>query len=320
MIRSKYQYEILLPTFNGSLFLHELLESCICQQNVFLSIRDDGSTDCTLDILHDYAEKFTNQIHIASGKNIGIRENVSWLLEHMHCPYFLLADQDDIWEKNKVHRLAEAMHGLEMTYGKDMPLLVYSDMSLIDSMGRQLAPSFFAASGIPSDWCEEFRHSLIMSNAAGCSMLGNRALAELAVPVPKNCYMHDWWLLLTAQAFGHVRVVDEPLVRYRQHGGNLLGAGVDKGTLWTKLRKGFSGTLRNIAATQTQAREFFNRYGSLMDEEKKELCRAWASMAEKNVFSRLDACLRHGFAKPGKGRCLALWAALLFDQSAQQEQ
>ena len=36
--------------------------------------------------------------------------------------------------------------------------------------------------------------------------------------------MHDWWLGILAFSFGKVGYIDEPLVKYRQHGQNELGA------------------------------------------------------------------------------------------------
>lgn len=305
------EYEILLPTFNGETFLPELIDSCLQLDKVSLSIRDDGSTDHTVALLWQLAQAAPEKMQITLGENLGVKANVSWLLERVQAPYFLLADQDDIWEKQKLNRLAAAMRGLETHFGTDLPLLVWSDASLIDEQGKRLHPSLFAASGIPASWCEEFRHSLIISNATGCTMLGNRALARCAVPIPDVCYMHDWWLLLVAQAMGHIAVVDEPLVRYRQHKNNILGANVGRKNMLIKMRKGISASHKNVLSTQTQAREFFDRYSSRMKPEEKKLCHAWACIAHKPKLSRLRACLQMGFKKPGFSRGLAFWAALL---------
>jgi hypothetical protein len=52
----------------------------------------------------------------------------------------------------------------------------------------------------------------------------NRRLLELACPVPREVLMHDWWLALLAAASGGIGFIPMPLVKYRQHGGNVLGA------------------------------------------------------------------------------------------------
>lgn len=305
------EYEILLPTFNGETFLPELIDSCFQLGKVSLSIRDDGSTDHTAALLWQFARAAPEKMQITLGENLGVKANVSWLLERVQAPYFLLADQDDVWEKEKLNRLSAAMRGLETHFGTHVPLLVWSDASLIDEQGKLLHPSFFAASGVPASWCEEFRHSLIISNAAGCTMLGNRALARCAVPIPEECYMHDWWILLVAQALGHIAVVDEPLVRYRQHKNNIFGANVGRKNMLEKIKKGISASHKNVLSTQTQARAFFDRYSSWMRHEEKKLCHAWAHMADKSKISRLRACLKMGFKKPGFSRDLAFWAVLL---------
>ena len=65
---------------------------------------------------------------------------------------------------------------------------------------------------------------LMQNHIPGCSMLFNRALLELATPLPQAAHMHDWWVALCAAAMGHSRYLPTPLVRYRQHAGNQVGA------------------------------------------------------------------------------------------------
>jgi glycosyltransferase involved in cell wall biosynthesis len=304
------QFTILLPTFNGAPFLPELLDSCLQWPEVALFARDDGSRDGTRDLLRGYENKHPGRVRLAAGKNLGVKANVAWLLERLDSPYFLLADQDDIWERDKLPKLHSAMHTLEQRHGKDTPLLVWSDACLVDGQGKVLHPSLFAATGLPASWCGEFRHSLVISNAAGCTMLGNLALARAAVPIPSATYMHDWWILLVAQALGHTSVVDEALVRYRQHRGNLLGAGTGWKALCAKARNGLAASRRKLASTQLQAQELLQRHGHAMDREKRELCRAWAAMPGLSRHARIRTCLDLGFEKPGLLRCLAFWACL----------
>ena len=64
------------------------------------------------------------------------------------------------------------------------------------------------------------RHNLV----TGCTLTCNRALLDLAMPFPDRLVMHDWWLALVAAACGEIRFLEEPTVRYRQHGRNQVGA------------------------------------------------------------------------------------------------
>ena len=69
-------------------------------------------------------------------------------------------------------------------------------------------------------------------------MLFNRALLEKALPIPDNCFMHDWWLVLFAKAYGEIALINEPLVKYRQHAHNQIGVGAV--SWWKRLRNMYS--------------------------------------------------------------------------------
>jgi len=65
---------------------------------------------------------------------------------------------------------------------------------------------------------------LTQNFVTGCTVLVNRRLLDIALPIPEEALMHDWWLALCAAVFGHIGFVDKPLVKYRQHGNNEVGA------------------------------------------------------------------------------------------------
>ena len=76
---------VILATFNGAEFLAEQLDSLIAQYepNLTLLIRDDGSTDRTLEIAHNYSKK-DNRIQILANDRGGsgcAQSNFSTLLE-----------------------------------------------------------------------------------------------------------------------------------------------------------------------------------------------------------------------------------------------
>ena len=298
----------LLPTYNGQTFLPEQLASCLAQPNLRILARDDGSRDATLAILHEYRELHGERLEVHQGENLGVKGNVAWLLSRLQTPYFMLADQDDVWEENKFSRLWEAMRHLERRLGTNAPLLVYSDASLVDEAGKQLAPSYFAFARVPFDWGEELRRALVMSPAPGCTMMGNKALAEAALPFPEEFFMHDWWLLLVAGALGGVGAVNERLTRYRQHGTNTLGAeGLTWRTILGKCLAGPARIRRNIRLTQRQTRGLLAHCGTAMPETARYLCKTWATMPEKPWSLRVHSGLMHGFAKPGALRSIVLY-------------
>ena len=73
---------VLLSTYNGEKFLREQLESVFSQEDVTvkLSVRDDGSSDSTLDILKEYEKE--GKLTLTIGENIGWAKSFSWLIKN----------------------------------------------------------------------------------------------------------------------------------------------------------------------------------------------------------------------------------------------
>jgi glycosyltransferase involved in cell wall biosynthesis len=67
---------VLLSTFNGICFLSQQLDSLQAQDypNIFIYIRDNGSTDGTADFLQNYQKQFPN-VKLRTGQNIGYKRS-----------------------------------------------------------------------------------------------------------------------------------------------------------------------------------------------------------------------------------------------------
>lgn len=221
---------ILLATYNGACFLPALLDSVLAQSDPdwALLVRDDGSSDDTVAVLHRYAARDARIRLVVDGDaTLGIRRNFERLLDcarRAGAPCFALCDQDDLWYPNKLARMRAALDGAQACYGPSTPLLAYADLALIDDAGRPIADSHFGRADAPQvrygvdTWL--IAHNLI----PGCAMVGNHALLDLALPFPSQVFHHDWWLALVASAAGQVISVDAALTGYRQHSGNAIGA------------------------------------------------------------------------------------------------
>jgi glycosyltransferase involved in cell wall biosynthesis len=113
-VASALKVKVLLSTYNGARFLREQLDSLLAQsyKDVFIDIRDDGSTDDTCRILQEYSGKHPN-IHVVYGGNIGVIESFFILLREAGENHDFLAfcDQDDIWLPDKIHNAVNAMTG-----------------------------------------------------------------------------------------------------------------------------------------------------------------------------------------------------------------
>ena len=72
-----------------------------------------------------------------------------------------------------------------------------------------------------------FRNALVQSLAGGNTMVLNRPARDLVALASRRARFvsHDWWAyLLVTGAGGAVHYSAKPLVRYRQHAHNLVGA------------------------------------------------------------------------------------------------
>lgn len=308
--------DILLATWNGEQYLAEQIESVLAQTwtDWRLLARDDGSSDGTVEILKQYESRYPERIHIIrDGKaNLGASGNFSVLMEHSDAEYLMFCDQDDVWLPEKIEMLMGAMAKLENECGRDMPLLVHSDLIVVDDRLQLIAPSYWHYQKLNPEKGRFLNRLLVENVVTGCALVMNRRTKELALPVPTDARMHDWWIALVAVAFGQISYVERPLVQYRQHGGNKLGA--KAWNLIVLLRLLFAGVLYRVAVekrkiladTQKQAMAFMGRYDGQLDEHSLRLARAYAALPQLGPVARRLTLFRHGFWLDGVIKKLGL--------------
>lgn len=258
--------EVVLPTYNGAAYLRQQIAS-IDQQTLRpqrLLIRDDGSSDGTLELLESLQQRYGAWLELCpTDGNLGCSANVNRLLEASRAPYVALADQDDIWLNHKLEASLALLQQLERRHGVDTPLLVHSDLDLVDSEGMPLGCTYFQLQRLDPKRTAP-QHLSLTNVVTGCTVLLNRALLQEALPIPADALMHDWWLALVASCLGDIALLPEPTVLYRQHGGNVLGAQGLGLSYWMRRGKHFfadpSSGGHTRAALQ-QAELFQQRYG-----------------------------------------------------------
>ena len=247
---------ILMATYNGEKYIAEQIESILNQtyKDWFLFISDDGSKDATLDIIQTYLDNYNDRIRLI-GKNghKGAKNNFNYLLQQVQeYAYYMFADQDDIWVDEKIEIQLREMLNLEKKNGKDKPLLVFSDMKVVDESLGIISDSFFEYSNL--NWKEEnlLIKYLIHNYTAGCCMLCNHNMIECAGNIPECATMHDYWIALVAAGIGTIKYIDLPLNLYRQHGGNAIGARQGKWKI-SNLKSSFSND--NIEKLRKEKKE-----------------------------------------------------------------
>lgn len=213
---------ILMSAYNGEKYLAAQLDSIFAQTypEVSLLVRDDGSTDATGEILNTYAKRYP-AMQVMQGDNIGVWQSFFVLFQKASgkADYYALADQDDVWLEDKITTAVAALEGLEKN-NPDLPALYAGEKRFVD---EQLAP---ICSGIDNTVRGQpsFGNALVENICTGCTCVMNRQLLELVCRcLPSYVRMHDWWLYLTASAFGKVIYDRTPQILYRQHPHNAHG-------------------------------------------------------------------------------------------------
>lgn len=296
--------DILLAVFNGSKYLPQMFQSLLDQtvSGWRLLVRDDCSTDTTPALLESLSQQYPDRIVIIRddlGK-LGACQGFSRLLEQSTADYVMFCDHDDIWLLHKIGRTLAVMVDLEASNGKECPLLVHTDLQVVDDSLRPIASSLwrFQHSDPDGGGCA-LNRLLIQNCVTGCSVMINRALADLTKPIPVETMMHDWWLALTAAAFGRIGIVSEPTILYRQHGGNDTGARpFNLNDIMQKLTD-LKRTQEIVVKIRRQAAAFFDRYQHRLKQPDREMVEVFSKWDEYGFFARRYYMLRYRFFYSG---------------------
>ncbi len=219
---------ILMSTYNGEQYLATQLDSILAQTYAEwrLFVRDDGSTDTTLSVLKNYAQQDKRITLVNDGERIGACRSFERLLTNYgEAEYFAFADQDDVWDTDKLSICMQTLQQAEQAT-PDVPIVVHTDLRVVDEHLQPIAPSFWNYSHIyPNLLDTHIRYLAICNSVTGCTMLFNRAARDCALPMRANAFMHDAWIaLMTSCHNGRLVPISQTTVLYRQHGNNTLGA------------------------------------------------------------------------------------------------
>nr|WP_319493613.1 glycosyltransferase family 2 protein [uncultured Desulfobacter sp.] len=294
---------ILLGVYNGTRFLETQIQSYLGQLHTewLVLARNDGSTDNSGQILAQHAHN-DSRFHILKndGKNLGVIRNFSALMGaalDTDCRYFAFSDQDDFWHPEKLTRQIQCIQNAEKAF-PGSPVLVHSDAMVADANLKKTAPSFMAYQGIQHKASAPLKNLLVQNFITGCTVMVNRRLLEFAYPVPDTVLMHDWWLALCAAAVGRIEFIDCPLIHYRQHETNQIGAKSIVRHLnpltggWFQL---WNSGRQHLAQSVLQAEDLYRRMAeqNLMNRNF-ELIRAYASLLDLPPLQRIQLLIRLG--------------------------
>jgi len=290
---------LLLSTYNGELFLEDLLNSLLKQtyRNFVLFIRDDGSSDSTKGIIAKFSQAYNNIIILEANGNVGSKRSFSYLLDYAvrfsDCNYFMFVDQDDVWLPKKIEITQNKMVELENSYPQ-LPILIHSNLKVVSQDLTVISKSFWFYQNLDPE--KDGVNRLLMQNViTGCTVLINRSLASICLPIPKAAIMHDWWIGLVASAFGKIGYIKQPTILYRQHGNNNLGA--KKFNIINTYRKLLEKDPLNKNFIQSE--EFLKIFYNQLNKEQIDMFICFGNLRKVNYFKRIKLILKYKFFKIG---------------------
>ncbi len=202
---------VCMTTCNGEKYLRRQLDTILEQldQQDELVISDDSSSDKTLDIIKSYDDK---RIRIFENNHFKSPVyNLEFALKKARGDMVFLADQDDVWLPGRVQRVVEKLQDND---------LVVCDALIVDADEKVLQESYFEWKGSGPGFWENLKKNSFL----GCSLAFNRKILKAVLPFPKKLIMHDVWIGLMAESLGKVYFLDEKLMLYRRHEGNVTAA------------------------------------------------------------------------------------------------
>lgn len=287
--------DILMATYNGENYLKEQLDSIFQQsyQDWVLVIRDDCSKDKTVEIIKRYQRLYPGKIVLLQAERpSGSAQNnffelIRYERVHRDADYIMFSDQDDVWLPEKIRYTLKYMKKMEQKYTEKLPMLVHTDLKVVDTVLNERSPSLFILQSMDYKR-NQLNHIVVQNIVTGCTMMVNRSLIIYLDKIPKKSVMHDMWMALIAAAFGKIGFVKEPTMLYRQHGKNVNGA--KNVNAWSHFVWRVFGAkeIHSILVTYyRQAAEFNEMYKSQLQKEQSEMLKAYASLENQRIWGKI---------------------------------
>ncbi len=216
------EIDIAVPAYNCAPWIDAFFESVIAQDFTDWRIvaRDDASTDGTAARLAWWQSHLDGRMILVddSGvRNLGMVENYDAVLAATTANVVMFADPDDVWQPGKISLTLRAMRQGETASGAATPVVVCTDAEVVDAQLRPIACSYWRWSRMNPDRRDTLVRLAVESPVLTSTMMVNRALLQLALPLTGGASCPDWWLALVAGAFGRIVSIPDRSILYRRH-------------------------------------------------------------------------------------------------------
>ncbi|NLK99125.1 MAG: glycosyltransferase family 2 protein [Clostridiales bacterium] len=300
---------IVMTTYNGEKYLEEQLDSILksTYKDFDLYIVDDGSKDKTMEILERYKEMHPHKINISQNEtNLGVTLNFLNAINKTTSEYIMLCDQDDVWKMDKIARTLKRVKQMELQFGKELPIAVFTDAFVVDDKLNMLHESFFR-SGRLNPGLIDLPHLLMENKLIGCTIMINQSIRRVlqSAPLPKRARFHDGWLGLIAASTGKIGYIKEPTLYYRQHSSNLVG---NQGFISYVISRitNIKKQKRALSELYIQADEFVSLYHNLLGSKEFEIIKRFSKLYHMNFLKRRIMFIRYRYLKSGIIRNIGL--------------
>jgi glycosyltransferase involved in cell wall biosynthesis len=272
---------VLLSSYNGEKYINEQIKSILSQENIFvkLLIRDDGSKDSTLDILKQFNQ---SRIEVLNAPNVGVTRSFFELIEKADdADYYAFADQDDVWDKDKLIIAIEKLHAYV-----DRPAIYSSNTRLVNNNLEFIKNE-------DSNPKTTLGSAFIKNYVTGCTTVFNRKLMnKLKLNTNVIVPYHDWWANLVALSLGGESIYDvSPHINYRQHDENLVGA---SDTLLKKWKSRLNKYLNKCYYRDQIASQLLQMFEQEVLEENVEILQKLMNYRKKKLSLIFDNRIKTG--------------------------
>ncbi len=219
---------VAMCTYNGAAFLPAQLESIAGQSRKpdEIIICDDGSTDQTRTLLEQFAKESSIPVSLKfNEQNLGSIKNFEQAIRLCTGDVIALSDQDDVWRSDKLQKIEEAFQNVPAAG------LVFSNAEIVDETLKPLNRRMWDEVGFDSHKRKLVRIGRALEvlitgwTVTGATMAFRSEFVKLSLPIPDGIAMiHDGWIALTIATVADVVAIEEPLIEYRQHARQQIGA------------------------------------------------------------------------------------------------
>lgn len=303
---------IIMCTYNGEKYIEEQLDS-IANNSIsdwMLFVKDDCSTDSTLEKVRIFEQRFPERVRIIKNpKQQGAAFNFLSMTYEIgklisDDDFVMLCDQDDVWNVNKIEITLQKMREVTTEYGNSIPLLVCSDVEVVDENLKVIAKSFKDMNHYNAKKID-FSHLMMENKVQGCTTMINKAFISKLKQLPKHVCMHDGWMGLIASAMGKIAYIEQTTMRYRQHSKNVMGST----DFWQDVKQKFSCLSEQkeiVFSSSQQVKEFLLIYEKELDQYCLHAAKACATLEEQNFFMKRFHIIKYHMWKSGILRNIGL--------------